>query len=88
VKVDKNFQVTFGWLALDAIALWIAEADLNKTALAAALGISRNSLYMLVTQKQAVLGPSAELWLNLQATHDLWRARAAIDVSKMRRIAA
>jgi antitoxin HigA-1 len=83
----------------EVIALSISEADLSKTALAAALGISRNSLHLLVTQKQsvtaamavrleAVLGPSAEMWLNMQVTYDLWKARAAIDVSKMRRIAA
>jgi antitoxin HigA-1 len=81
------------------VALSISEANMSKTALAAALGISRNSLHLLVTQKQsvtaamavrleAVLGPSAELWLNMQVTHDLWKARAMIDVSTMRRIAA
>lgn len=83
----------------EAVALSIHEADLSKTDLAAALGISRNSLHLLVTQKQtvtaamavrleAVLGPSAEMWLSMQVAHDLWKARAVIVVSKMRRIAA
>ena len=68
-------------------------------ALARALGISRNTLYKLLEGKQsltadmavrlaAVWGGSAEMWLGIQTDYDLFAARAAIDVSAMKRLRA
>ena len=63
-----------------------------KTEIARLLGISRQSLYDIlsgrhpVTPEMAVrlgklCGNGAALWLNMQAAHDLWRAENAVDVS-------
>lgn len=73
-------------------ALYISKVELAKS-----LGISRNTLYNLLDQKQgvtaamavrleAVLGSSAEMWLGMQTSHDLWKARQAVDVKRLKRI--
>ena len=73
--------------------------ELSKTAFAAALGISRQTLYDFLAERQgvsasmavrleAVLGSSAEFWLNLQVSHDLWRARQSVNTRKLKRLAA
>ena len=83
----------------DVIADSLAETGVSKVTLAKALGISRNTLYMLIDCRhavtatmalrlEAVLGSTAETWLNLQNSHDLWVARAKFDVSKLKRIEA
>ena len=70
---------------------------MTKAAFAEALGISRQTLHDLLTEKQgvsaamavrleAVVGGSAEFWLNLQLAHDLWRARRDVDVSGLTRL--
>ena len=70
---------------------------ITKAAFAQALGISRQTLHDLLTEKQGVSAPmavrlekvvggSAEFWLNLQAAHDLWRARRDVDVSSLQRL--
>lgn len=70
---------------------------LSKTAVAAALGVSRQTLYDLLDEKQgvsaamavrleAVIGGSAESWLGIQMTHDLWTARQETDVTKLKRL--
>ena len=70
---------------------------MSKTAFAAALGVSRQTLYDLLDEKQgvtaamalrleAVIGGSADLWLRLQATHDLWKAQKETDVSMLKRL--
>jgi antitoxin HigA-1 len=75
------------------------EIGMSKAALARALGISRNTLYVLLGQRQAVtasmavrleavLGSTAETWLALQASHDLWRARREVDVSELEKVVA
>ena len=72
---------------------------MSKLAFAKALGVSRQTLHDLLTQKQgvsaqmavrleAVIGGSAEMWLNLQAAHDLWHARRKVDTSKLKRLRA
>lgn len=77
----------------------LQEIGMSKAALARALGISRNTLYVLLDQRQAVtaamavrleavLGSTAETWLALQASHDLWRARREVDVSGLERVVA
>ena len=70
---------------------------MTKAAFAEALGVSRQTLHDLLTEKQgvsavmavrleAVVGGSAEFWLNLQAAHDLWHARRDVDVSGLVRL--
>lgn len=70
---------------------------MSKTAIAAALGVSRQTLYDLIDEKQGVtasmalrletaIGGSAEFWLRRQASHDLWKARRTLDVSKLKRL--
>lgn len=67
----------------------------SKVAVAEALGISRRGLYDVLEEKngvspdmavrlEAVLGSSAEFWLNLQAAHDLWVARKRVDVAALK----
>ena len=83
----------------EVIADGLHESGISKVDLAAALGVSRNTLYGLINQKQAVtaemavrleaaFGSTAETWLSLQAAHDLWKARAAVDVSPMHKVTA
>jgi addiction module HigA family antidote len=70
---------------------------MSKTDLAKALGISRQTLYDLLAERQSVtaemamrlevvIGGSAEFWLRLQAEYDLWKARKEVDVSKLKRL--
>jgi antitoxin HigA-1 len=66
----------------------------SKSAIADHLGISRQTLYDLLAEKQPVtpqmavrigklLGNGPAVWLNMQAAHDLWHARAKVDTSKI-----
>lgn len=66
-----------------------------KAEVARALGISRQSLYEVLAERQpvtpamavrlsVVLGTSAASWLNMQTAYDLWHAEREIDTSKMR----
>ena len=70
---------------------------LSKVAFAEALGVSRQTLYDLLSEKQgvsaamavrleAVVGGSAEMWMSVQAAHDLWLARRDIDTRAMKRL--
>jgi len=65
---------------------------LPKAGIARALGISRQSLYDILAEKQPVtpamavrlgayFGDGPEVWLNMQKAHDLWHAEREIDVS-------
>jgi addiction module HigA family antidote len=67
----------------------------SKTELARALGISRQALYDLLSERQPVtptmavrLGTifetSAASWLNMQSGYDLWHAERQIDRSKLK----
>ncbi len=69
----------------------------SKVAIAEALGISRRALYDVLDEKhgispdmavrlEAVVGSSAEFWLNMQAARDLWAARQRVDVKSLKRI--
>jgi addiction module HigA family antidote len=71
---------------------------ITKPALAAALGVSRQTLHELMTCKRAVtpemalrleaaVGSSAEMWLGLQAEYDLHQGRKNVDLSKVKRVA-
>jgi addiction module HigA family antidote len=66
-----------------------------KTELARALGISRQSLYDILAEKQpvtptmavrlgTVFATSAASWLNMQTAYDLWHAEREVDTSKMK----
>ena len=68
--------------------------ELSKTAIAGHLGISRQTLYDLLAEKQPVtpqmavrvgklLGNGPNLWLNMQAAYDLWHAKREVDVSRI-----
>jgi len=66
--------------------------DVSKTAVAGALGISRQTLYDIINENRPVtaemavrfgklLGNGAAFWLNLQRSHDLAIAERTVDVS-------
>ena len=65
---------------------------MSKTAVADALGISRQTLYDILNEKQPVtaemavrfgklFGNGAGFWVNLQRIHDLALAERTVDVS-------
>ena len=71
----------------------------GKAEVARSLGISRQALYDVLSEKQpvtpnmavrlaAVLGTSAASWLNMQTAYDLWHAEREIDLSKVKRLEA
>ena len=75
----------------------IEALGVSKTAFAKALGVSRNTLYLLLDKKiavtaemavrlETVLGPSAESWLNQQLSFDLHRARESVDRSTLAKL--
>jgi antitoxin HigA-1 len=70
----------------------IPETRLSKTAIAKALKMSRNQLYLILGEEQSVtpdtavrlaaaFGGSPRLWLNMQSAYDLWHAQRRVDVS-------
>ena len=72
--------------------------DLPVTEVASRLGVSRQALSALLNCRagisaemalrlEAALGTSAEMWVRMQADHDLWQARQQAK-PKVRRIAA
>jgi len=73
----------------------LGSGELTRTELATALGISRQMLHGILSEKHPVtvemavrlghvLGNGAEVWINLQRTYDLWHARRAIDVNALK----
>ncbi|MEW5422651.1 HigA family addiction module antitoxin [Amorphus sp. 3PC139-8] len=73
--------------------------DVSKAELARTLGISRQTLYDLINERQPVtaemavrlgkaLGSSPRFWLDLQRAFDLAAAERSVDVSRIPRIAA
>lgn len=65
----------------------------SKTEFAKRLGVTRKALYDVLDGKtgvtasmalklEAVIGSSAEMWLGMQAQHDLWKARQALKAAK------
>jgi addiction module HigA family antidote len=66
----------------------------TKVDIAAALGISRQSLYDILSEKQpvtpgmavrlgAVFDTSSASWLKMQVAYDLWHAEREIDTSQL-----
>lgn len=73
--------------------------NLDKSEVAAALGISRTHLYDLLNEKKPVTGNLAArlgaafgdgpaVWLRMQAAYDAWHAAREVDVSKVRVLTA
>lgn len=71
---------------------------MTKSEFAAALGISRQMLHGILTEKHAitaemavklghVLGNGPDLWIRMQQAHDLWHAKRDVDTSKLRVLA-
>ena len=80
-------------------AIIIPATGKSKAEIARLLGISRQTLYDILGQKQAVtpaiavklgklFGNGATLWLRMQAAHDLWHAERDVDVSGIETLAA
>lgn len=72
----------------------IPALGLSKSQVARHLGISRQTLYELLGEKQPVtpqmavrlgklLGNGPRLWINLQSAHDLWHAERSVDTAKI-----
>lgn len=68
----------------------------SRSEIADVLGISRQTLYDILGERQAVtpamavrlaaaFGGSPELWLRMQTAHDLWHAMRAVDTTRIRR---
>ncbi len=66
----------------------------SKAEFARLLGISRQSLYDILSGSQPVspatavrlgklCGNGPRLWLNMQSAYDLWQAQKSVDVSKI-----
>ncbi|QPC45056.1 HigA family addiction module antidote protein [Kaustia mangrovi] len=66
----------------------------SKTEIAALLGISRQTLYDIMAERQPVtpamavrlaklLGGSPGVWVRMQAAHDIWIAEREVDVSSI-----
>ncbi len=73
--------------------------DMSKTGVAEALGISRQSLYDILGERQpitpamavrlaAAFGTTAASWLAMQSAYDLWHASKEIDTSAVPRLTA
>ena len=66
--------------------VYMKELDLNQSTLAAKIGCAHRKINEIVNGKRGIsadfaidlertLGTSAEMWMNMQASHDLWVAR-------------
>lgn len=70
---------------------------LSKTAVAEALGISRQHLYDLLRERKpvsaevavrlgAAFGSGPDVWLRMQAAYDAWHAARKVDVRRVPRL--
>ena len=69
--------------------IYMTEMDLNQTSLAKHCQCSPRKINEIVNGKrgispsfaitlEAVIGTSAEMWVRMQADHDLWKARLKV----------
>jgi addiction module HigA family antidote len=74
----------------------LQDIDKTKSEIASMLGISRQQLYDILTEKKPVsaqasvriaklFGGSPESWLRMQASHDAWHAGRSVASAKSRR---
>jgi antitoxin HigA-1 len=67
---------------------------IGKAEFARALGVSRQTIYDILNEKQPVtpqmairlgtyFGDGPEIWLNMQRAYDLWHAEREVDVSQI-----
>lgn len=72
----------------------LPDVDMSKTAIAAALQISRQTFYDILNEKQPVtaemavrfgkfFGNGPRFWINLQRSYDLEQAQKTVDVSSI-----
>jgi len=70
----------------------------TKVEIAAMLGISRQQLYDILTERKPVsakiavrlgklFGDGTGIWLRMQAAYDAWHAEREVDVSKIQTLA-
>jgi addiction module HigA family antidote len=68
--------------------------EMTKSEFASALGISRQMLHGLLTEKHGVtaemavklghvLGNGPDIWIRLQQAYDLWHAERSVDTTKL-----
>ena len=71
----------------------------TKTEIAEMLGISRQHLHDILTEKKPLspevavriaklFGSSAGTWVRMQAAYDTWHAERSVDVSKIKQLEA
>jgi antitoxin HigA-1 len=76
-------------------AVYLEPNGISGRELAARLGVSPSTLNRILTARSSVspemalrlskcLGRSAESWLAMQHSHDLWTARKSVDLSEVR----
>ena len=72
---------------------------MGKNRIAEAIGISRQHLHDILSEKKPVspdvavrlgeaFGNGPEIWLNMQSAYDAWHARRRIDVRKVKKLVA
>jgi len=75
----------------------LADGEISKSEFAAALGISRQMLHGILSEKHPVtvemavrlghvLGNGPDIWVRLQQAYDLWHAKRTVDISKLKPI--
>jgi addiction module HigA family antidote len=78
-------------------AVYLEPNDLSGRELAAKLGVAPSTLNRVLTGASGVspemalrlsksLGRTAESWLAIQYSHDLWRARQQVDLSRVAKV--
>jgi antitoxin HigA-1 len=76
-------------------AVYLEPNGISGRELAARFGVSPSTLNRILTARSSVspemalrlskcLGRSAESWLAMQHSHDLWTARKSVDLSEVR----
>ena len=72
----------------------LASLNITRSEFAAGLGISRQMLHGILTERNPVtvemavrlghvLGNGADIWVRLQQAYDLWHAKRDLDTSKL-----
>ena len=71
--------------------------EMSKAEIASSLGVSRQTLHDLISERQkvtptmacrlgAAFNTTPESWLKMQLARDLWEAKRTVDKSKLRRL--